>query len=417
MHLRTPHLIGTSALLALLTSSAIAGESDTPIANDKNPISTAPAAPTPTDFEHSDSVSQYLLGPNIWDSTYDAIEQWKKDNHIPITIGGNSWWHIDRNEHIYGDGYGVPHERGTYYYFVDADPSYKFEPGAFVQEIGIHAEWRARDSDDHIRAFYLTNEWFYNAYAYAKTAWGDFKAGLITTDIGIPWDGTWWEGVPYFDGYKFDPAWGVTWQKPWKVNDTFHIDTDAQFYFIDGGINGSEPGADVLSVPGARERNTGVLRVVPTWELAKDTTLAVGASGLVGGITGGSAYGLSSTREAWDAEATLTVKNWSIFGEVLRGYGVVNPANYVSGGPSDRVSSARGGIAYKYGPITWHVNYSYGWDQNPSGHQFVFDPGATIQLTKNITFYAEYVKWNVTNAQGVSSKYDDGFELILVWKL
>jgi hypothetical protein len=81
------------------------------------------------------------------------------------------------------------------------------------------------------------------------------------------------------------------------------------------------------------------------------------------------------------------------------------------------VDSARVGAAYKWGPVTFHVNYSRGWDHHPSGHQFVFDPGLNIQLTKGVTLYAEYVKWDVTNQQGVTAKFDDGFELIAVWNL
>jgi predicted porin len=77
----------------------------------------------------------------------------------------------------------------------------------------------------------------------------------------------------------------------------------------------------------------------------------------------------------------------------------------------------RGGVSYRSGPVTFHVNYSYGWDHNPSGHQYIFDPGVNVQLTKNVTIYVEYVKWDVTNRKGVTAKFDDGFELIAVWNL
>jgi hypothetical protein len=63
------------------------------------------------------------------------------------------------------------------------------------------------------------------------------------------------------------------------------------------------------------------------------------------------------------------------------------------------------------------VNYSRGWDHNPGGHQDIFLPGLTFQLSKSLTLYADYVKWDVTNSAGSTSKYEDGFNFALVWNL
>lgn len=375
----------------------------------------ASAPQTRSTFSGSATLSEALWGKdNAWDRTYDEIEKWKKDNHIPISFGAHHWFHLDRDERIYGNGYGVPTESGTYYWLINADPALKLGDG-FWKEIGAHAQFRFRDDEnDKLRAFYYNTYWFYEAYAYAKTDWGTFKAGQIVTEFGIPWDGTWWEGVPYFDGYKFDPDYGVSWDKTWQVSDRFTVDSAAQFFFASDRVNGSIPGADAESADG--ERNTGVVRLVPTWKINEKTKVAWGISGLVGGIKG-SRPGADDTRAAFGSDVTLTIDNFSVFGEYIDGFGAANPVRYVSGGPSDRVDSLRGGISYKYGPVTFHVNYSYGWDHNPGGHQYVFDPGLNIQLTKNVTFYAEYVKWDVTNRFGQTAKYDDGFELILVWNL
>ena len=158
------------------------------------------------------------------------------------------------------------------------------------------------------------------------------------------------------------------------------------------------------------------MRLAPSWEPAKDLKLTWGVSGLFGGISTSSPL-TDDTRGAWGTDLTLAYQNFSIFGEYIDAYGVTNPARYVSGGPSDRVNSARVGASYKYGPVTFHVNYSHGWDHNPGGHQFVFDPGLSLQATKDVVLYLEYVKWDVTNRFGQTSKYDDGFELIAVWNL
>ena len=87
----------------------------------------------------------------------------------------------------------------------------------------------------------------------------------------------------------------------------------------------------------------------------------------------------------------------------------------MSGGPSNRQNSFEIGASYKFGPVSARVNYSEGWDHNPSGHQYIFNPGLTVQISKALTAYAEYVKWNVTNSAGTTTRFDDGYELVLVW--
>ncbi|MDQ6808047.1 MAG: porin [Verrucomicrobiota bacterium] len=380
---------------------------------------TAPKTATPSTFGGSATIAEAIFGKdNVWDKTYDQIEATKEKWHFPISAGANHWFHIDRDERIYGNGYGVPTESGTYYYYVGADPSLTIGDG-FIKSIGAHVQYRFRDDEhDKLRAFYSDTKWFYEAYATAKTSIGTFKAGQLVTEFGIPWDGTWWEGVPYFDGYKFDPDYGVSWDNTWKLSDRWSVDSAAQFFFASDGINGSIQGADAESALGLSERNTGVIRIVPTLKVSKDLKIAMGISGLYGGIKGTSRVpGTDDTRGVFGSDVTLTYKNFSVFAEYIDAFGATNPTRYVSGGPSDRVNSIRGGVSYKYGPVTTHVNYSRGWDHNPSGHQYVFNAGFNFQLTKNVVLYTEYVKWDVTDRHGITSKFDDGFELIAVWNL
>ncbi len=379
--------------------------------------SPTPLPPASRSFAECGSLTEYFFGrDNPWDATYDKIEAAKKDWSVPISIGANHWFHVDRDKRIYGNGYGVPTESGTYYWYVAADPEFKIGEG-WLKSVGAHAQFRFReDQNDKLRSFYYGTSWFYEAYGYLKTDVGQFKAGQLVTQFGLPWDGTWWEGVPYFDGYKFDPDYGISWENTWKVSPRLTIDSAAQYFFASDRVNGSIAGGDAESAPGGSERNTGVVRLVPTWKFNDTTKLAWGVSGLFGGIRSSSPL-TDDTRGAWGTDLTLTCGNISVFGEYIDGYGVTNPQRYVSGGPSDRINSLRGGVAYKYGPATFHVNYSYGWDHHPGGHQFVFDPGISVQLTKNVTFYAEYVKWEVTDRHGRTAQYDDGFELIAVWNL
>lgn len=367
-------------------------------------------------FADATTLSSYFFGAgNALDAEYDKAQQWKRDNHLPVTIGANHWWHLDRDERIYGDGYGVPGERGTYYYYVAIDPSFKFEGGGPVSEIGFHNQTRFRDSGDKLRSFYNNTIWTYETYAYAKSDIGTLKAGQIVQEFGIAWDNSWWEGVPYFDGYRFNPAWGLSWDKTWTVSSTFNIAGAFQYFIIDDRVSGAIAGANAEASPPLKERNTFSFRLVPQWTLNPDTKIALGVSALTREIDNASVAGIDSRQTAYAIDLTYTWRNLSIYGQYTDSHGAIAPARYVSGGPSDRQNSIEGGINYKLGPISAHINYSEGWDHNPSGKQYLVNPGLTFQVSKALTAYAEYVKWVVTDSEGTSTQFDDGYELILVW--
>lgn len=384
-------------------------------ASDDATASAKPAA-GPASFADAGSLSEYFCGKgNLWDATHDSFERWKKDHHFPISIGAHHWLHIDRNDRIYGNGYGWPGLRGTYFYWLNFDPSLKIGGNGFLSEIGIHAQGRFRDTGDKFRGFFRDTVWTYEMYAYAKTKLGTFKAGQIVQQFCLAWDNSWWDGVSYYDEYRYNPSWGMTWENTWKVSDAFSVDTALQYFLQGDRVSGAFPNASADTTAGLRERNTGILRVVPTWKLNADTKLTLGVAGLARGIRGGQTRGVGNSQLAWDTDLTLTWKNFSIWGQYIDSHGVITPTRYVSGGPSDRQNSVSMGINWKRGPISAHVNYSKEWDHHPAGHQSIFEPGITFQLTKNVALYTEYVRWNVTNGKGATSKFNDGFELALVW--
>ena len=79
------------------------------------------------------------------------------------------------------------------------------------------------------------------------------------------------------------------------------------------------------------------------------------------------------------------------------------------------------GIHYKVGPATLRANYSAGSDANPYGFQQMWVPGVTIALTKNVDFYADWVRWDVyNNAQAVGNgghrEIEDGFSFVINWR-
>lgn len=413
-------LQAATLLISSLACTLPAAERDrtpvSPIQEDIPQKPPAPTNPTPSRWGQ-DSLSKLILGPdNAWDSAYAALQEWKKKYHVPISVGGQSWFHIDRDgPYNAGVDYGVPGLHGTYYYYVKADPSLELD-SEYVQEIGIHEEFRFRTGTDKLRSFYRHTYWNWELYGYAKTPVGQFKVGQIWKRFGSDWDtGTWWGSVHYFDGFKLDPDYGVSWENTWKFGDRFALDSFVQYFIAEDGINGSIAGADTESVPGLSERHSVNIRLVPTWRPAADTSVALGVSGMISEIDHGDRFGLDTQRNAFALDLTAKWKGFTVVGEFTKAYGAVNPAHYVSGGPSDEITDWLVGASYKAGPLTLRCDFSRGEQKRPNGHQTIFIPGVTVQLTDNITAYAEYVRWNVTNSAGVKSKFEDGYQVAFVY--
>lgn len=367
----------------------------------------------------SDTVSTALLGKdNFWDSSYERWDAWKKAHHIPITFGAQSWFHIN-NGGPAGSGYGEPGLSGTYYWYLKADPRWTLNQNDFIQAIGYHGELRFRDSPDKFRSWFSNSRrhaWFYQNYGYVDTPVGRFKAGQIWKRFGLDWDGTWWGDAQYFDGLKLDTGYGFSWENTWHPGRRFKLQSYAQYFISEAGVSGSLAGANPQSVPGSHERNLGVFRLVPTWQLTKDSSLAIGVSGLAGQIRNTtSALGGNTSQLAYAVDGTYTWRNFKIFSEVDQSFGRLNPNRYVSGGPSNRITDTEIGAAYQYGPVTYRIAWSAGFDANPSGRQYIWVPGVTIAFAKNVTLYAEYVNWRSIDHAGNRSQLENGFQLAFAW--
>jgi hypothetical protein len=368
------------------------------------------------EVQSSDTVSEALFGPsNGWDTAFKDWDTWKTSHDIPLTIGAFHWFHVNNNGPN-ASGYGIPGIRGTYFYYVQFDPAQSTGDGA-ISNVGLHADFRVRDDPEKLRPFYDNTYWFYELYGWIDTEIGRFKVGQIWKRFGLDWDGTWWGSVQYFDGFKLNPDYGLSWERQTPLSEHLRLDSFVQYFVAQDGINGSLPGADPESVRGARARNMGVVRVVPTWTLSESSSLAVGLSGFARQIHRITPNGGDDTQRAVAADATYTYHQFSVFTELLRSYGVVNPTRYVSGGPSDRISDVLTGVSYRSGPVTFRFNWSAGFDEHPSGHQYLWVPGMTVALTKNLDLYAEYVHWDVTISTGQRFTIEDGGQFILNWHI
>ncbi len=350
---------------------------------------------------------------NLIDQAFEGALGWKNDLPVPIKAGAWHWyaWDLTGND---AGGYGIPGLRGTYWWEIIADPTWELENGT---KVGVHSNLRLRDGDN-FRSFFDSKFWFYELYAHVSTdELGTLKGGQIWKRFGLDWDGVFFGNTAYFDGFKLDPDYGVSWEKTTQVDDNLSVDTFAQFFFHEDGVNGSFGGGDAESSGLLTERNTGVVRVVPTWTLCDDAKLSLGLSGLVGQIDSkNSAIIDDHTTSAWAVDATYAKNDWKVFGEVMQSYGVINQARYVSGGDSNRITNFLTGAHYKTGPVLWRASYSLGIDDNPYATDSLVVSGATIDLTKYVDLYIEYVNQQVdNNATGNHVEFFDSLNFIIYW--
>lgn len=313
--------------------------------------------------------------------------------------------------------YGYPNGgEGTYFYYLNADISCK-GCSPCGPTFGAHAQLRMRD-DTVFRSFFDEKVWFYEAYASMELPrWGTFKAGKVWKRFGADWDGTFWGNVPYYDGMKLDPDFGVSWEQTWNKGDRWELDTFAQFFFRDDKVNGSISGADAESDPDREEQNTFVVRVVPRYRFTKNMALSLGLSGLFGQVAGTSPGVSDETLTQFAADVEFTWCGLKAFAEYAHSDGIQNSSHYVTGGPSDTYDTLMVGLEYKLGAFTPRVVYSHGEYENPGGSQDLLLLGGTVQLFDWMTLYLEYVDWTVEPDGGAESVFEDGFQVVFNWNV
>jgi len=330
---------------------------------------------------------------------------------MPVTGGAWHWFH----ESLIGGpgGYGIPSISGTYFWYLYVDPVYTTQAG---NKIGGHMELRLRENDK-FRSFVDDQVWTWELYGYIQNdQLGTLKAGQLFNRFGLFWDGTFFGNAAYFDGLKLDADYGLSWEKTAEIHGCLKVDSYLQFFFHEDQTNGSFAGADAESIAGFTERNTGVARLAPTWTRADGSQIALGASAMVGQIDSKIAFP-DQTISAYGFDLTYTKGPWKAYAEGSQLFGVRNPVNYVSGGPSDQLTNFLFGLNYTRGAATYRCNYSNSIYANPGAVQNMLVTGTTITLTKHVDLYLEWVNQRVDGAEipGRNGPFFNSLEYVLNW--
>ncbi len=367
-------------------------------------------APKKSDLD--DAVQSTIFVGDAESKLYDDVQQWKKDNGVPVEVGAWHWWHMNRNA-PHDLHYGTPALGGTYYYWAKFDPSTDENGGT---RLGLHVDARARDGDESFRPFYKSRVWIYEGYVWAEACGFKVEGGQIARRFGLDGDGdgSFYGTVPYFDGWNLAPDWGASVEHTCRWGDDITAPSWIQAFVAEAKVDSSVDGADLESDDEMRMKLTGVARTVPTWKLSGGDTLALGLSATIGKVDDHVSRDHYVTAGAVDL--TYTHGGAKVFGELLDENGARNDNNYVTGGRSDRATDWILGGSYTYGFATLRATMSHGEYKDPGGRQVLYLLGATFALTKNVDFYVEWVRWDMKSQGGARVFADDSFNFALAWR-
>jgi hypothetical protein len=236
--------------------------------------------------------------------------------------------------------------------------------------------------------------------------------GEIYKQYGLFTDYSFYGGLPYFDGLKYDPEWGVSYEGNNKLTDRISLEHDVQYFRTDARANGSEPGRDAVSDPNARRRNEFVARVVPHFKLTDKIGLSFGPSFERGQVT----HAAATTNDYWrtGAEATLDIGQVKLYGEIIRQnfngpeFAYLPKVTYATVGLNSNITSW----------LSTHINYGQGnystqflGTNNPTvrGKEQIIQPGLVFTLGKGYAIYTEYTYWLQRPTHNVSNLFDRSF--------
>jgi hypothetical protein len=308
----------------------------------------------------------------------------------------------------------------------------KFEIYAFVlnvdaassdQRYGLHVQTRARDSK--LRSFFVSDVWFQEAYAWAKTEVGEVHAGKFYRKVGILWDDSFFGNVQYFNGLKLNPEYGAELVGSRPFSPAFAVDYSLQYLTNNDKVDGSLPGRDVESDPDATLADTGTVRLVPTWTFGPGRSLALGLSGLSGRIDRRGAnplVGRSFRLGQMAGDATLTWGPSISYVEILRQTGERNDTFHpFSRLGYDDATYYLAGTRWQVHPrLNLRVNWSrvdYKGTGGTGARETEIVPGLVFNLADNLAdklaLIVEYDWWKSQPRTGPEEFIDKSYNLVL----
>jgi uncharacterized coiled-coil protein SlyX len=271
---------------------------------------------------------------------------------------------------------------------------------------GFHADYRFRTTK--LRSFFPGNTWLQQGYVRYRTPYGEFKAGSFYRRVGLEWDDSFFGNIEYFDGFMLDPEFGVGFEGSHDISDRLGAEYSLQYFSASSPINGSLPGRDFVSEPGARAKNDVTMRLAPVWHFNKWASLNFGGSIAQGTIERDA--GPHNLHRQIAADATLQLGPVLTYGEVLRQ--TVNGQVLL---PPQDATHTLTGIRWARGRYQPRLNYSQANYHGLNGRRgYILQPGINIRLADNLTFIYEFDFWRELSVMKPAT-LDRSLNLVLLY--
>jgi len=271
---------------------------------------------------------------------------------------------------------------------------------------GFHADYRLRTTK--LRSYYPGNTWLQQGYVRYRTPWGEVKAGSFYRRVGLEWDDSFFGNIEYFDGFMLDPEFGVGFEGSHDLSGRLGAEYSLQYFSTNAPVNGSLPGRDFVSEPGASAKNDVTMRFAPVWHFNKWSSLNVGGSFAQGAIDRDA--GPHNLRRQIAADATLQLGPILTYGEVLR--------QTVSGVvvlPPQDATYTLAGIRWARGRYQPRFNFSQAnYHGLSGGREYILQPGITVRLVDNLSFIYEFDFWREVSVVNPTT-IDRSLNLVLLY--
>lgn len=251
--------------------------------------------------------------------------------------------------------------------------------------------------------YYESNAWFQEIYAFYRSEQVTVKAGKLFSRFGLVWDGSSYGNIHLVDGLKIDPDNGLSVEGSVGQGPGLRLGYVAQYFLMNGGTNFSIPGRDTISVPGAHQRHSVILRAEPAFYFKDDVSLTLGLSGQ---------YFQADLAEAGKenvfragADLTYTHGPFSVFGEYTRQNGKSITDYPIAGQPATDTQPATPGRASAHNDYVlagtsltvWKLTPRYTLTLVRYGDEDVVEwmsnVGVGVEVYKNLVLTPEYVYW------------------------
>lgn len=250
---------------------------------------------------------------------------------------------------------------------------------------GLHVDYRFRTTK--LRSYYPGNTWLQQGYVRYRTRWGEFMAGSFYRRVGLEWDGSFFGNIEYFDGLMLAPEFGVGFEGSHGLSGRLGAEYSLQYFSTNSPVNGSLPGRDFVSEPGAHAKNDVTMRFAPVWHFNKWSALTVGGSFAQGAIDRDS--GPHNLRRQFAVDATLHLGPVLTYGEILS-----QTVNGVAVLPPQDATYSLVGVRWTHGRYQPRFNFSQANYHGINGRrEYILQPGINIRLVDNLSLIYEFDFW------------------------